>query len=236
MTSRVTIAALTATGFMLAFTGSAFAEKTEETRSISDFSRIKNKGPITVNVTVGPATSLTVSADDDDMDEIITEVRGKTLHIEIDDDNWGWSNRKKPVVVTVTTPNLEEFDLRGSGSSVITGLEDTDFELEIAGSGDVEIEDANLRAFSVDIKGSGDVKVSGTCSDLDVEVKGSGDVDARDMKCKDGEVGVMGSGDVDAYVSGNAEVSIMGSGDVTLWGKPSTLDTRTMGSGDVTLR
>lgn len=236
MTSRATIAAFMAAGFAMAFTGSAIAGKTEETRSVGDFSRIKNSGPITVNVTVGEATSLTVSADEDDMDEIITEVRGKTLHIEIDDDNWGWNNRKKRVVVTVTTPSLDEFDLRGSGNSTIIGLDDTDFDLEIAGSGDVELENAKLKNLSIDIKGSGDVSATGTCDEIDVEVKGSGDVEARKMECADGEVSVMGSGDVETYVRGLAEVSVMGSGDVTIWGKPEKLDSRTMGSGDVNLR
>lgn len=208
----------------------------EEMRSVDSFSRIRNKGSFEVNVTVGSEQSVKITADSDIMEEIETEVRGNTLHIELEDDNWRRYRDIDVLRVDITVPSLEAVRVDGSGDFEVRGLQTESFKANINGSGDIELIDAKTDRLSIDVKGSGDVEASGECTDIDVEVKGSGEVEARDMACQNGDIGIMGSGDVAVTLSASVDVGIMGSGDVTVWGKPDKVKTRSMGSGDVVLK
>ncbi|WP_262693094.1 head GIN domain-containing protein [Kordiimonas aquimaris] len=217
--------------------GAIAADTSEEMRDIEAFNQIKNKGSFEVNVTVGGEQSVKITADSDIMGDIETEVRGDTLHIELDNERkWRRNHRIDVLRVDITVPSLEAAMVYGSGDFTITGLSGGNFKTSVHGAGDVELIDATVDDLSIDIKGSGDVEASGTCNSLDVEVKGSGDVSARKMECATGDVGIMGSGDVAVHLKEKADVGIMGSGDVDVWGKPESVKSRSMGSGDVTLR
>lgn len=212
-------------------------DTSEEMRSVDSFTRIRNKGSFEVYVNVGSEQSVKVTADSDIIEHVETEVRGSTLHIQLEDrDNWrGWRNIDV-LRVDITVPSLESVRVDGSGDFEVRGVETESFSANVNGSGDIELISAKADRLSIDVKGSGDVEASGTCGDLDVEVKGSGDVEARDMACASGEIGIMGSGDVSVTLSESVDVGIMGSGDVTVYGKPDKVSTRAMGSGDVVLR
>lgn len=212
-------------------------DASEQMRSVDSFMRVRNKGAFDVDITVGPEQSVKVIADGDIIDQVETEVRGETLHIEMDRD-FSWRDYRDidTLKVEITVPALEAVRVDGSGDMEVRGVDDGDFRAGVNGSGDIELIDAKTASLEIDVKGSGDVEVSGSCTELTVEVKGSGDVSARSMECQSGEIGIMGSGDVSAYLSESIEVSIMGSGDVAVWGKPDKVRTRTMGSGDVVLR
>lgn len=209
----------------------------EEMRSVDSFTRIRNKGSFEVNVTVGPEQSVKVTADSDILDKVETEVRGSTLHIQLEDrGNWRGYRNIDVLRVDITVPTLDAVRVDGSGDFEVRGVEGSSFAANVNGSGDIELIGAKAERMSIDIKGSGDVEASGECTDLEIEVKGSGDVSARDMACENGDIGIMGSGDVAATLNASVDVGIMGSGDVTVWGKPDKVKTRSMGSGDVVLR
>lgn len=221
-----------------AFTMNVSADDTsEEVRSVESFSRIRNKGSFEVYVNVGPEQSVKVTADSDLIEYVETEVRGSTLHIQLEDRK-GWNGWRNIDVlrVDITVPSLESVRVDGSGDFEVRGVENDDFSANVNGSGDIDLIGAKTGRLSIDVKGSGDVEVSGTCTDIDVEVKGSGDVEARDMACANGDIGIMGSGDVAVTLNESVDVGIMGSGDVVVYGKPEKVSTRAMGSGDVVLR
>ena len=213
------------------------ADASEEMRSVESFTRIRNKGSFEVNVNVGPEQSVKVIADSNIIEHVETEVRGSTLHIQLEDrDNWRGYRNIKMLRVDITVPTLEAVRVDGSGDFEVRNVETADFRAGVNGSGDIELINAKADRLSIEVKGSGDVEASGTCTDLDVELKGSGDVAARDMTCENGDIGIMGSGDVSATLNESVDVGIMGSGDVMVYGKPDKVKTRAMGSGDVVLR
>lgn len=212
-------------------------DPSEQMRSVEDFTRIRNKGSFEVYVNVGPEQSVKVTADSEIIESIETEVRGSTLHIQMED-GFKWRRYRDIDVlrVDITVPSLEAVRVDGSGDYEVRGVENAAFSANVNGSGDIDLIGAKTGRLSIDVKGSGDVEASGTCTDLDVEVKGSGDVEARDMTCENGDIGIMGSGDVSATLNASVDVGIMGSGDVVVYGKPDSVKTRAMGSGDVILR
>ncbi len=217
--------------------GASADDASEQMRALDTFTSIRNKGSFEVYVTVGDTQSVKVTADSDIIDKVETEVRGDTLHIELErKNNWSGYRNIDVLRVDITVKNLEAVRVDGSGDYEVRGLNGGDFRANVNGSGDIELIDAKADRLSIGIKGSGDVEASGECNTLDVEVKGSGDVSGRKMSCKAGDISIMGSGDVSATLKESVDVGIMGSGDVTVWGKPEKVKSRSMGSGDVVLR
>ena len=212
-------------------------DASEQMRSLDTFTSIRNKGSFEVYVTVGDEQSVKVTADSDIIEHVETEVRGDTLHIQLEDrGNWRGYRNIEVLRLDIVVQSLEAVRVDGSGDFEVRGLSSGDFRANVNGSGDIDLIDAKADRLSIDIKGSGDVEVSGECNTLDIEIKGSGDVSGRRMSCNDGDIGIMGSGDVSATLKESVDVGIMGSGDVTVWGKPAKVKSRSMGSGDVVLR
>lgn len=236
---KTLIAAVSCAAIMtgMGIVGVSADDTSEEMRALDTFTSIRNKGSFEVYVTVGEEQSVKVTADSDIIDKVETEVRGDTLHIELErNNNWRGYRNIDVLRIDITVQSLEAVRVDGSGDYEVRGLTGGDFKANVNGSGDIDLIDAKADRLSIDIKGSGDVEASGECNTLEVEVKGSGDVSGRKMSCKSGDISVMGSGDVSATLNESVDVGIMGSGDVTVWGKPEKVKSRSMGSGDVVLR
>jgi hypothetical protein len=181
-------------------------------RNVSPFERISSNGPLDVAVRIGSPQKVAVTIDDNLAELVSTEVRGKTLKIEITSPCRSDRNAR----VEITVPALAGFSNSGSGDVNLMGLEGESFEYEIAGSGDLQ--------------------ASGKMGSLDVSIKGSGDVDARDLDAGSVKVSIMGSGDAVVHAAESLDASIMGSGDVTCYGKPAHVEKHVMGSGEINLR
>lgn len=212
-------------------------DTSEQVRALDTFTSIRNKGSFEVFVTVGEKQSVKVTADSEIIDKVETDVRGETLHIELEDNkNWLGYRNIDVLRVDITVETLEAVRVDGSGNYEVRGLNGGNFSADVNGSGDIDLIDAKTDRLSIAIKGSGDVDASGECTELDVEIKGSGGVSGRSMSCKSGDISIMGSGDVDITLNESVDVGVMGSGDVTVWGKPEKVKSRSMGSGDIVLR
>lgn len=206
----------------------------EQTRDVSDFTKVKLMGSFDVDVTVGEKISVHVTAPDSLIDKIVTEVKDNTLRVKYEKNfRWDreWNNQK--VLVTVTMPSLEAAGLYGSGDLSVDGGKGDSLSVSLKGSGDVIVNDSSYSSVEVSLMGSGDVKIDGECDTAAVSIKGSGDVSASDLKCKDVEVHVKGSGDADVYASSSVEASTYGSGDITVHGNPKNSDKTERGSGDI---
>ena len=201
-----------------------------ETRTVDEFDQISVEGFGKLNVEVGPAVSLTVEAEDNVLQYLITEVRGSTLKVGSDDDH-EFRNVEEPVY-TITTPSLVKVSIAGSGDVTATGIETDDFDVSIAGSGDVITPEVVVGSFDVSISGSGDVEPTGTTTSLGVSINGSGNFRGEGLVVADAEVDINGSGDVTVNASDTLDVSINGSGSVRYLGDPEVTQS-VDGSGSV---
>ena len=183
-----------------------------ETRTIGDFKKVEINGSCDVSVSVGSAAGLTVTADDNFLEYIVTEVRDGTLVVEMKSGSYSPSVHMK---VYATVPSLAALAIRGSADADVTGLSGDRFELSI--------------------EGSGDAKASGKVGAVVAKVAGSGDVNASNVEARDATVEVSGSGDVEVWATDSLTVSIAGSGDVGYKGEPKVTKS-VAGSGSVRKR
>jgi hypothetical protein len=180
-----------------------------ESRAVASFSKIDLTGSPDVDVTVGPATSVELTADDNLLPLIETTVSGETLKIG--------SKRSYStslgVKVKITAPSLEALALSGSGDVQVKGLKAGEMEARISGSGNITL--------------------NGGVDRLRVRILGSGDVRAADLAAKAVQVSVTGSGNASVRASAQLEASVTGSGNVRFAGNPPQVQKHVTGSGDI---
>ena len=179
---------------------------------VGSFSKVKSSGPFDIYVKVGPSQSVELTIDDNLVDLVEFEVRGKTLKISTE----GSFRTRKDVRIDITVPEITSLSLTGSGDIVVSGLKGEFFEFSLAGSGDMTAE--------------GEVEV------LEVSLSGSGDIDTRDLMANEVEVELSGSGDIKVYARESFDGSVSGSGDIAFYGDPEQVDRRVSGSGSIKRR
>ena len=200
---------------------------------VRGFDRVALRGPDDVVVRVGGAESVTATGPEDVLERLEVEVVNGELRVGRERKwNMGWSSERKPVVVTVTLPQLRGAAVAGSGDMKVDRVQTASFEGSIAGSGNLAIGSLQAEAAELNIAGSGGASVVGQTRSLDISIAGSGNLSAQGLKAERAKIKIAGSGEVSAQVSGEADVSIVGSGDVNLVGNPRCKISK-MGSGTV---
>lgn len=199
-----------------------------QTREVPEFDRILLKSSGHLYLSRADVQSIEISADDNILPLVKTEVKNKVL--EISDENYDL----KPTVLEfhITLRQLRAITISGSGN--VTGknpFRSDDVTLEINGSGDMDLPvvAAHLKTL---INGSGTMTLTGESDDYEALIRGSGDIRAFSLKAQNASVSVAGSGNCSLFVSEWLRADIAGSGDVIYLGRPR-VESRIRGSGAV---
>jgi hypothetical protein len=183
-----------------------------EKRDIGEFTEIDNSLCCDVYVTIGDDRSVEITFDDNLLEFIVTEVDGGILFIEGD----GSFSSRRSCRIDITTPELTE--------------------VRISGSGDADIRGLDCERFYYQISGSGDFYGEGRAKDLRMSISGSGDVETRDLIAEVVEVDISGSGDARVFASQSLEAHVSGSGDIYYYGDPEDVHRSISGSGRIRKR
>lgn len=184
-----------------------------ETRAVATVAGIETSGSIQVEVRVGPAASLQVSADSNLLPMVRTEVAGNTLRI------WttGSFRTNNPMRVIYTTPQLSQLQASGSGRIMVSGL--------------------NGGPLNISKSGSGKTELVGRVGTLDVNSSGSGAIDAGGLQTGNLNVSISGSGrvNVGTVQADSMTLSMHSSGSFVANGAVQMLNARVDGSGSANL-
>jgi hypothetical protein len=207
----------------------------KQNRHLSGFSAISVTGSYDVYITQGNSESVTVEADDDIINRIITEVKDGELRIYTKQKEWGltFSLRTQKMIIRITAKDLNKVNLTGSGDVFFKdGLRATKLALSVTGSGDItgKVEVKNLESTVI---GSGDIALDGRAESSVVKVSGSGDFRGKTLVTNNTTVWVAGSGDASVNVIRQITASVAGSGDIRYTGSAKQITTSKSGSGDI---
>jgi hypothetical protein len=202
-----------------------------ETRNVSDASKIESRGFFDVDIVKGGSPSVKIDADQNLLSYILTQNEEGKLVIRVKEGYDLKSEHK--IKVTVTTPELEEAEVDGSGNiSSSDTFEGADrLKVGIAGSGNITLT-ANTPKVEASIAGSGDINLSGETKDSKIEIAGNGNYKTENLKAENVEVHIAGSGNARVYASVNLDIHIAGSGDVYYKGSPA-IKQSVAGSGNI---
>ncbi len=206
-------------------------ELVSKTRNISEFDKVSVGGAFDVKLVSGKEGKITIKAESNLLEYLITEVEDGKLKIK-------WEKgvnirNSKRILVTVPFTNIDGVSLAGSGDIFSEDIINADtFKASITGSGDIKLAVKAQEVISK-ISGSGDIDLEGRTNLYTCSVTGSGDTKAYELKATDVVAKITGSGTIKVDASNNLKVRITGSGDVYYAGSPKQQDVKVTGSGDI---
>jgi len=219
---------------LLLVSATLFSQVATQEREVGSFSGIAQSSSVDVFISYGENTSVTVRADQDIIDQVVTKVKDGILEISTTGRLW----HVHVMEVHITMPVLNKILDSGSGDISCEGpVKGNNVFIGISGSGDL---DASLEAVNLELKisGSGDVDISGVRGSLNIGIVGSGDVVASGLQLDKCAISIAGSGDV--KLKGKAEnlsIKLSGSGDINTYGLTAVnVSIKSVGSGDVVVK
>jgi Putative auto-transporter adhesin, head GIN domain len=172
-----------------------------ETREVSGFTKVDLSGTGEVTINKTGTESLSISAEDNILPRLTTEVNDGTLTLGTKRGTAIFPT--KPITYTVTVKDL-------------TGL-------TVSGSGTVRIPNLETSALAIKISGSGTITANGTVNDQDLEISGSGRYEADQLTSKKVRADISGSGTASVLATDTLDVTISGSGTVSYSGNPQIM-------------
>lgn len=185
--------------------------KKSEVRMLEPFSALKVSGRAQINVVCGSEQSVTVTADDNLLDNVETKISGNELSVSF----------SRPVAsgtslrVDITVKELSKLRAYGASGIVLESMK-TD-ELSIRASGAAEIE------------------ASGVVETLMLRISGAGKYRGAELHSSSASVTISGAGNASVHASEKLTAKISGAGRVRCSGNPDTVEKHISGAGRVDL-
>ena len=202
-------------------------------RPASYFDGVRVSSGIDVYLTQGDKESITVEADANLHEYILTEIRDNVLRVYSEN----VSIREAEMMrVHVTIKDVRSLRTSSAGDIVCKSpLKTEDIELNASSAGDILLE-LYAKNVEVDISSSGNVKISGEADRIDANLSSAGDLEAFDFKVKEAKVDVSSAGDAHINVSTSLVARASSAGDITYMGSPKMLDAHSSSAGGIRSR
>lgn len=181
-----------------------------ETRSVKGFTKIDASGAVSVEVSVGGSFSVEVSADDNLLANIKTEASGDTLKIYSADR----ISPKTPISIRVSMPKIENFEVSGASSGIVSSVKADALELKASGASKIRIE--------------------GATDDLKAEISGASTLEADNLKAENAEVEASGASKAMISVNNDLDADASGASRITYTGEPKNLKQNSSGASSIT--
>jgi len=210
------------------------SDKTE-TRQVSNFNGIKVSTGIDLYITMGTTEEVKIVADDEIIDDLITEVKDGTLRIYMkQSNNWfNWNSGNQTRKAYVTVKELESIDASsGSDVSSENTLTGEDLKVNASSGSDVAI-DIYYKNVWVDTSSGSDAKLSGKVKTLNAEASSGSDIVAKNLESKICKVSVSSGSDATVNVADELYANASSGGDVGYYGNPQVKDINESSGGDV---
>ena len=186
----------------------------EQTRTVPDFKTITSKGAFKLIVDVGGKQSLTLKGDDEALANVTTEVVGGELVLTMkkDRERRGFSS-DDGVRITISVPQLKQFQMEGAGMTELNHLSGDRFELVY--------------------RGAGMLTATGSVDSFVLRAQGVGLLDAKNLAAKRADVVLEGVGSTSVRASETLNATVNGIGSLTYYGRPARVNKTVGGIGSV---
>ena len=210
----------------------ASATDTEaQTRKTESFHGIKVCNGIDLYLNQGNSEKITVEADPDIIDDLVTVVEDGILKIYMKKDHiWRWRTTRK---VYVTVKELDMLDA-SSGSDVEsrTPLQMRVLKIEASSGSDIELE-VNAGELYLKTSSGSDANIKGTTDFFKASSSSGSDLNAAELKTKVCEVSASSGSDMSVYVTERIKAKASTGADIRYKGNPQEKDIDESSGGDV---
>ncbi len=200
-----------------------------ELRNMPSFNGVVSRGAFEVRIIQGTLNEVVVNAESNLLQFIETRVVGNNLIIKTH--NSRRLNNHKPMIITVTTTEIEKIELDGSGYISSEAIDSPELDLNLSGSGHIDL-NIDVVDIYASISGSGHINLAGVASAGKMDISGSGNLEARGLIQNNCIARISGSGRMYIFVNDFIDASISGSGTIYYDGNPN-ISSHISGSGKV---
>ena len=198
-------------------------------RRLDSFSGVKVSSGIDVYLKQGNNESVTVEADENLHEYILTEVRNGVLNV-YSEYNIRSAERKR---VYVTMKDINSVRTTSAGDVIGESPVKSDkLELSASSAGDIKLE-VNTKEIEIDISSSGDITLTGETDLLKADLSSAGDLNAYDLKSREAEISVSSAGDADIYVTERIIARASSAGNINYKGDPKYVDAHSSSAGGI---
>lgn len=200
-----------------------------EDRNIADFSKIEFGGNIKLTIHQDETTSMNITADDNILKEIKTDVSGDVLKISMK----GNFCNSGPIAIVLHTKKLNKIDASGSAEIISANTINSDnFELDLSGSSNVNLDLVTGR-LSTQSSGSATISLKGQAREHNLDMSGSTQFNAFDLIVGDYNIETSGSSDCKINVLNTLNVKSGGASKIQYKGNPKEINNDKSGSSDL---
>jgi len=198
-------------------------------RTTDSFNGIRVSTGINVYLKQGDKESISVEADENLHEYIITEVKGGILHVYTD------ANIREAKMKRVYVTMKDVTSLKTSSAGDIIGespVKCDNLEIDVSSAGDIKLE-LTASKVEIDISSSGNVTLSGEADILNADLSSAGDLEAYNFKVKEAEISASSAGDARVYASERITARASSAGDITYKGDPKYVDAHSSSAGGI---
>jgi hypothetical protein len=198
-------------------------------RTINSFDGIKVSSGVDVYLSQGDNESVTVEADENLHEYILTEVKDGILNVYTDVN----IREAKMERVHVTIKDVKSLKSTSAGDIIgESPIKGTDIQIGASSAGDIRLE-VYAKKIEVNISSSGDVTLSGEAETLNADLSSAGDLDAYNLKVKEVDVSASSAGDAKVYASEKIRARASSAGDIYYQGDPKYVDSHSSSAGGI---
>tara|TARA_B100000795_G_C22804133_1_gene443776 strand:- start:4933 stop:5658 length:726 start_codon:yes stop_codon:yes gene_type:complete len=205
---------------------------TEDRSTKEYFTKIKVSTGLDLYVSQGSKNQITVEADENLQDIIVTEVNDGILKIYSEKNIWRAKARK----IYVTIKNLEAITAT-SGSDVYTNetLKVNNLNISATSGADIHISvDANT--IETAATSGSDIEISGVSNNHISKATSGASIDAYQLRSKNVTVRVTSGADINVYASESIDAKATSGGDIDFKGSPKKVNKKTSSGGSVSAK
>lgn len=198
-------------------------------RDAGNFTGVKVSSNIDVYLKQGNNEALSVEADENLHEYILTEVRDGILHVYTEV-NIRDAERKR---VYVTMKEINSVKTTSAGDVVGESPVKTDkLELSASSAGNIKLE-IYAKEIEANLSSAGDMSLTGEADILNAHLSSAGDLNAYDLKVREADISVSSAGDADINVAEKITARASSAGDINYIGNPKYVDAHSSSAGGI---
>lgn len=195
-----------------------------------DFKNVSVSNAIDVVIEQSDVTEITVEADDNLQNEIVTKVENGTLIIKCKFNSFRNITAKK---VTVKMPVVDKIEASSASSVTTKGVvegEDITLETSSAGSMNVSIESDKI---SVDAGSAGSVNIEGKALSFNSSASSGGSIDAEKLMANEVEAKAASGATISVNPIVSLKAKASSGGNINYSGSPKTIEKEASSGGNI---
>ena len=187
----------------------------------STFKAIDIAGYFEIEIEDSPNQLLVVSAPEDFMHRVVTEVKNETLYIYYDRN----SITHLPTKVSLSTNQLESITAKVAAKIIGNSTVESDnLYMLLQGASKVDLTVDIKQQFEIKIEGTSSVELAGICETLNLKAWGASEINAKDLKAEHTDVYMAGASSAKLYASESLKADANGTAKIVCYGHPKNID------------